>query len=84
MTLFPEWVEEHKKEFLLPRRIVVMHSMYGKADDRTCKTCKHLRRYKQSARWMKCLKAKITGGSATDWKAGFPACGLYEEVINAR
>lgn len=79
-SLFPEWQEQHAQDVILPKRILVMHAMNGKAEGKFCKTCKHLMRFKQSARWMKCSKSKITGGAGTDWKASFPACGLHDEV----
>lgn len=79
-TLFPEWQEQHAEEIALPRRIQAMRAMYGKTEGKTCKTCAHLVRYRQSATWMKCKRSKITGGAGTDWKASFPACGLFEEV----
>ena len=78
-TLFPEWLEAHKEEHALPFRIQQMLNIHGRMPGKTCKTCAHLQRYKQSARWMKCDLTKITGGTGTDWKASWPACGKYEE-----
>jgi len=79
VSLFPEWQEAHKDDPSLPERIRVMRAMYGKRDDKKCRTCKFLEHYKQSASWMKCKFSKHTGGTATDWKARWPACGKFEE-----
>ncbi len=48
---------------------------------RTCRFCKHLKRYRQSTRWMKCDLRKNTHGAATDHKAKWPACGKYERAL---
>ena len=80
MTLFPEWQEEHKDDApLLPERIRAMHNMYGKTEDKVCRLCTHLLRYHAGSNWLKCNISKMTSSVATDWKAGWPACGKYEE-----
>jgi len=80
MTLFPEWQEQHKDEApLLPKRIKAMWDMYGRTEGKTCKKCKFLAHYHQGASWMKCTKSRVTSSVATDWRAGWPACGLWEE-----
>lgn len=80
MTLFPEWQEKQKRERVLPVRIRAMYSVYGRdLAGRCCSDCRFFLRFKQSARWSKCAKSKITGGAATDWRARWPACGLFED-----
>ena len=80
MSLFPEWVEDHKDdEKLLPKRIRAMHGLYGKTDGKTCKACIHLLRFRQGTYWHKCNLSKMTKSTASDWRAGWPACGKYEE-----
>ena len=52
---------------------------HGAAYGAVCGGCIHLRRYKQEASWMKCSKFPWnTGGHATDWRAKWQACGLYQ------
>ncbi len=80
MTLFPEWQEKHKQDKpLLPERIRVMHGMYGRTEGKTCRHCIFLEHYKMGASWLKCGRSKKTNSVATDWRAGWPACGLWEE-----
>lgn len=80
MSLFPEWQEAHKNdEKLLPRRINEMHALHGKLPGKKCKGCKHLERWSYSRDYIKCSKSKMTHGAGTDWRTGWPACGLYEE-----
>ena len=61
-----------------PRQISDMHTLYGVTPNRTCAHCVHLRRYHQGATWFKCARANHTAGAATDWRARWPACGLFE------
>lgn len=79
MTLFPEWQEQHKDEVKFPLRLTEMHRLYGKLDGEKCKNCVHLARYRMGGSWMKCNLSKQTNSSATDWKAGWPACGNFEK-----
>lgn len=80
-TLYPEWLEAHKEELVLPPRILALRSVFGHGPDGiTCKNCAHLLRYHQGARWMKCNLSKMTQSVASDWRAGWPACGKYEET----
>lgn len=81
MTLFPEWQKQHEGEKALNKNIRAMQARYGPGPEGvTCKNCVHLRRFRQGARWMKCGLSRITGGAGTDWRAGWPACGRYEEA----
>lgn len=81
MSLFREWQEQQRQKPYadLPLRIREMLAVYGETPGKTCKTCLLLKHYHQGARWMKCSKSKQTGGAGTDWRAGWPACGLYQE-----
>ena len=63
----------------LSAKIKEMHAVFGATPGRTCGHCIHLRRYRQGATWFKCARANHTAGAATDWRARWPACGLYEE-----
>lgn len=61
----------------LPPRLLDMHRLYGASPGNICKNCGHLERHRQGARWLKCGKARKTASRATDWKASWPACGLF-------
>lgn len=56
-----------------------MHRAYGTTPRQYCRTCTFLQRIERGTRWMKCAKSHSTSSSATDWRAGWPACGLYQE-----
>jgi hypothetical protein len=78
-NLFPEWWEEKKKTVeALPLRIRAMHAAHGLRSAQKCKNCAFFQRHSQAATWFKCAKSKITGGSATDWRANWPACGKFK------
>jgi hypothetical protein len=68
---------EPKPEY--PQRAEDMWRVWGKADGRTCRHCTHLERYEQGTRWLKCGLSTKTSSSATDWRAGWPACGKFED-----
>ena len=79
-TLFPEWVKAHESDDpLLPARIRAMHNIHGKVEGQTCKKCTHLVRFRAGSYWFKCELTKQTHGASTDWRAGWQACGKYEE-----
>jgi hypothetical protein len=63
----------------LPRRIRDMHAVYGVTQGRTCGHCVHLERYSQGTKWFKCGLSRKSSSVATDWRAGWPACGLFLE-----
>ena len=80
-TLFPDWIQKHNDDLPgLPDRIKVMLNKFGRfSPPQNCKDCRHLRRYQAGGKWMKCDLTKQTGGSGSDWKASWPACGKFEE-----
>lgn len=51
---------------------------HGQRLDRTCRGCAHLIRHSRGRTWLKCRAAGETGSAASDWRAGWQACGLYE------
>lgn len=67
----------------LCRRINTMHLVYGTTPGKTCKTCANLLSSEgtmyASRTYYKCMLSKMSHGSATDWRIGWPACGRYEE-----
>ena len=75
-----EWLAEHAPtKPVLPLRIRQMHATYGVSAGKHCRTCVHLLRVRFANVYRKCSKAKMTASAATDWKATWPACGLYSE-----
>lgn len=46
---------------------------------RTCKFCVHLVRIQKGKVYLKCDLRKMTSGAGTDHKAGWPACGRFED-----
>ena len=63
----------------LPRAISEMHLAYGAKVDRRCGDCMYFIRYHQSTRWAKCSRTRQTGGSVTEWRAHWSACGLFRD-----
>lgn len=48
---------------------------------KTCGDCKHATpNCSRAKRWYKCALSRITGGTATDLKVGWPACVRFEEA----
>jgi hypothetical protein len=56
-----------------------MHKLHGQRVGFYCQNCQHLRRTGNNRTYFKCGKFVITSGSGTDWRAGYVACGLYDE-----
>ena len=54
--------------------------LYGVTEGRQCKTCKHLTSHTRARTYYKCLLRGVTRGAGTDHRAGWPACGRYEEA----
>jgi hypothetical protein len=67
-----------------PARLAEMHTLYGVASGALCGDCGHLRRYRQGTAWLKCDLTRQTSGSATDWRAGWTACGRFESRRDAK
>jgi hypothetical protein len=68
---------------LLPARITIMHTVFGRDDTHTCKHCQHFTRFRSGSghkTWAKCAKTKDSGGPGSDWKAGWTACGEFVEA----
>lgn len=59
------------------RKIDLMHQIFGKAE-RMCKECDHFRRERYRDKlYRKCEVYGITNSEASDWKASYQACGLF-------
>lgn len=65
---------EHCK---LPERIRAMLMVYGYTEGLTCKGCVFLVKRGKASLYFKCALTKMTRGAATDWRAGWPACGRW-------
>ncbi len=63
----------------LPKRLLDMHRLYGRAEGKLCKTCRWLGGHAHDRVWHKCTKSRVTNGAGTDWRLRWPACGLHEE-----
>lgn len=64
-----------------PRRHGEMIRLYGECLGERCAQCCHLvRKHGDHAGYfLKCEEAGITASAATDWRAGWPACGKWED-----
>lgn len=77
-SLFPDWQAQHANDApALPKRIRDMHAVNGLTAGQTCGGCVHLVTLKRASTWHKCDQSRITGGAGTDWRKGWPACGLW-------
>lgn len=54
-------------------------ALYGTTDGKICQRCVFLLRFRAGHSWLKCAKTSITRSQASDWRAFWQACGLYEE-----
>ncbi len=62
------------------RRLEKMHVLYGAGPiGRRCGACVHLVGREFSRTYYKCDRYAVTGGTATDWKLSWEACGKFEE-----
>ena len=62
------------------KTIEAMHSAYGTFPGVKCRTCPHLDAFTnaQVTRcWYKCRMYGVTGGTGTDWKISYEACGAF-------
>ncbi len=64
---------------VFPLRVREMWILHGKSAGQHCKDCAHLiHTGRHNTVFLKCSKSKITASKATDWRAGWTACGLFE------
>lgn len=64
------------------RKIDLMHEQFGKSEN-LCKECAHFlrERYRDKA-YRKCEVYGVTSSEASDWKAAYQACGLFNQPYN--
>lgn len=67
---------------MVKRKIEAMHEEYGTSQN-LCKCCPHFRRYMTPARRivLKCRAYGVTRSEATDWRANWPACGMFDKQL---
>ena len=68
-------VPRRRKAETMHRQLI---TAFGVTENQTCKNCIFLKRFQQSKTWSKCAKATLDGHLATDWRAGWRACGKFE------
>ena len=62
------------------RKIDLMHREFGKEDGKLCKECSNFLRTRwRSKTYRKCAVYGDTCSEATDWKASYPACGMFNK-----
>ena len=54
-------------------------SIHGSCNGEKCKNCVYLIAYSHSKTYLKCSKAKMSNSEATDWRANWQACGLFQK-----
>ena len=62
-------------------KIDLMYSMFGKGDGK-CKYCSHFREHCYSRKYFKCDVYGETASEATDWRANYSACGLFNKFTS--
>ena len=60
------------------RKIDLMHELYGTKEGEICAECEHYLRIRhRDSNYRKCSIYGVTASEASDWKASYPACGLF-------
>lgn len=66
---------------VLPPQIAHMRRRHGAANEHCCGTCANLVRVRSGgSTYAKCYEYGISASDATDWRAKWPACGLWQEA----
>lgn len=60
------------------RKIDAMHHYYGFGVG-ICANCPHFAKKRYDRTYHKCLVYGDSNGEATDWRCGYPACGLIDK-----
>ena len=81
----PVDIQEDLTQTFLPKSLRQMHAAFGATVDQQCKNCKSFLRLNiHNKTYFKCARYKVTSGPATDWRAGWQACGKFETVEEDR
>ena len=60
------------------RKIELMHSMFGRSGSK-CKDCSHFSEHQLSRKYFKCDVYGESASEATDWRANYQSCGLFNK-----
>lgn len=66
----------------MERKIAAMHSLFGRRAG-FCRDCDNLCRKTWDKTYYKCLAYGDSNSSATDWRVGNAACGLFNTALPA-
>lgn len=65
------------------RKIELMHKLFGAAEGQKCKDCCHFLTGRYHDRiYHKCEVYGLTHSDASDWRNGFQACGLFNQLTD--
>lgn len=63
------------------RRLGLMHARHGHGPEgQICRECLFLQRVGRARTYLKCRGYNVTRSEATDWRAGWPACGAFQKA----
>lgn len=60
----------------------LMLSMFGRSGQNKCKDCSHFSEHMMSRKYFKCDVYGESASEATDWRANYPACGLFNKFTS--
>ena len=61
-------------------RVTAVHKVWGPGPEgETCRACHHLVSRDYHRGYLKCQMYGVSGSSATDWRAKWPACGAFKK-----
>lgn len=70
----------YKNEKQRNRKIGRMQAEFGKISDKKCKECSHFKIYDvHGKRIFKCEVYGTTNSEASDWRASYEACGMFND-----
>ena len=64
------------------KKIDVMHKTYGTDYAHRCRDCCNFERREWGHTYFKCAAYGDSRSTATDWRAGWEACGLFDKPFN--
>lgn len=60
-------------------KIELMHHLFGKDTEHTCKDCSNIVKHTKNRSYYKCSAYGETESEATDWRLKYQACGFYNK-----
>ena len=67
----------------MPADRSIMRRMFGESEG-VCKDCSHFSTHLSNRKHFKCEVYGESASAATDWRAGNPACGLFNRQTELR